>query len=158
MNRFVLPSSTVTATTGATATAPARASARIAIDAPAARVWSVLTDVAAWPRWNAAVESVRSDGTFEAGSVFRWKSQGFTVTSTLVVVDAPLRLVWTGKAIGTRARHEWEIVTTDRGVVVTTSETFDGWLPRLMPRTMQRKLEATLPAWLAALKREAERR
>ena len=47
---------------------------------------------------------------------------------------------------------------TEQGVVVKTSETFDGWLPRLMPQTMQKKLDETLPAWLEALKLEAERR
>lgn len=136
----------------------AKASAQIAINAPAARVWSLLTAVEAWPQWNKAVESAKIDGAFDVGAVFRWKSQGFNVTSTLVAVDAPHRIIWSGEAFGTKARHEWEIVPTEQGVIVKTSETFDGWLPKLMPQTMQEKLEQTLPAWLAALKVEAERR
>lgn len=122
------------------------------------RVWSLLTAVEAWLQWYRAVESAKLDGPFRAGSVFRWKSQGFTVTSTLVTVDAPYRIVWSGEAFGTQARHEWEIVPTEQEVVVKTSETFDGWLPRLIPQTMQKKLDQTLSAWLEALKLEAERR
>jgi hypothetical protein len=41
-------------------------------------------------------------------------------------------------------------------VKVTTTETFDGWMPRLMPRTMQKMLDDTLPKLLASLKRAAE--
>ena len=137
--------------------AAAQARAEIAIDAPAERVWQVLTAIDAWPRWNRAVDTAHLERPVAAGSVFRWKSQGFTVTSTLVTVRAPSRLAWTGEAFGTKASHEWEIVPSAHGVIVRTSETFDGWLPRLMPGTMQDKLEDTLPAWLAALKAEAER-
>jgi uncharacterized protein YndB with AHSA1/START domain len=137
--------------------AAAQASAEIAINAPAERVWQLLTGVDAWPRWNPLVDAADLDGSLAPGSVFCWKSQGFSVTSTLVTVDAPTRLAWHGEAFGTRAHHEWEIVPSGQGVVVRTSETFDGWLPRLMPGAMQKTLEDTLPRWLAALKAEAER-
>jgi hypothetical protein len=39
-------------------------------------------------------------------AVFRWKSHGFTVMSTQVRVEAPIRPVWSGQALGTRAHHE----------------------------------------------------
>jgi hypothetical protein len=48
-------------------------------------------------------------------------------------------------------------VATDHGVELRTAESFDGWLPKLMPKTMQRTLDETLPAWLKAIKSEAER-
>ena len=162
MRKFIVAASTAAAlSVGLPAFAspepPAKASAQVTINAPVVRVWSLLTEVEAWPQWNNAVESAKLEGPFIAGSVFRWRAQGFTVMSTLMTVDAPHRIVWTGEAFGTQARHKWEIVPTEQGVIVRTSETFDGWLPRLMPQTMQKKLDETLPAWLAALKLEAER-
>jgi hypothetical protein len=41
--------------------------------------------------------------------------------------------------------------------MVTTTETFSGWLPSLLPGTLQQQLDDTLPPWLGALKRVAER-
>ena len=137
--------------------AAAQAEARIHIQASAARVWALLTDVQAWPRWNAAVTSVAPAQPAAVGHSFHWRSQGFAVQSTFAEVQAPTRLAWAGRALGTRAWHLWEIESVADGVVVRTCERFDGWLPRLMPKSMQRKLEATLPAWLHALKSEAER-
>jgi hypothetical protein len=44
-----------------------------------------------------------------------------------------------------------------KGVVVTTPERFDSWLPAILPRTMQKTLEDTLPALLLSLKVAAEK-
>jgi hypothetical protein len=137
--------------------AAAQAESRISIDASASRVWHVLTDVGNWPRWNPAVAWVRRGQPLALGAAFEWKSQGFKVTSTITDLQAARRLAWTGRALGTRALHVWEITPTATGVVVRTAEAFHGWLPRLMPKAMQQKLEATLPAWLSALQAEAER-
>lgn len=130
--------------------------AQVVVQAPVDRVWELLTRVERWPRWNAAVQSAELRGSFASGSTFVWRSEGFTVTSTLREIEVSKRLTWTGKAIGTEAVHRWELEETTTGVIVRTSETFDGWLPRLLPRMMQKKLESTLPRWLAALKLAAE--
>jgi hypothetical protein len=138
--------------------AAAYAEATTTIQAPVERIWSLLTDIDGWPRWNPAVQQARIRGAVAPGTVFEWKSGGMAIVSTLHTV-APLRdLAWTGRTIGTRARHGFELAATQHGVAVTTRETFDGWLPSLMPRTMSRTLERTLVALLAALKQAAEAR
>lgn len=131
--------------------------AQIEIATPADRVWELLSGVDRWPTWNPLVQQAVLSGPFQPGSVFKWKSKGLTVISTLQEITANRRLTWTGKAFGTRAIHTWEIVATDHGVELRTAESFDGWLPKLMPKTMQRTLDETLPAWLKAIKSEAER-
>jgi len=136
--------------------AEAQARAQILIKAPIERVWQLLVDVDRWPSWNRNVETANLQGRVVPGSVFVWKSQGFTVTSTIETVEANRRLTWVGAAFGTRAFHSWEFHALDGGVLVTTYETFDGWLPWLMRGTMQQKLEDTLPQWLAWLKAAAE--
>jgi hypothetical protein len=103
------------------------------------------------------VQTAVLSGPLHPGSVFKWTSKGLTIISTLQEVAPNRRLTWTGKAFGTRAIHTWEITETDKGVVLYTAESFDGWLPRLMPGTMQRTLDETLPLWLKAIKSEAER-
>jgi hypothetical protein len=79
------------------------------------------------------------------------------VTSTLQEVTPHRRLAWTGKAFGTRAVHTWDLDVTRDGTLLRTEESFSGWLPRLMPKAMQRTLEQSLPAWLQVIKHEAER-
>jgi hypothetical protein len=68
------------------------------------------------------------------------------------------RLAWSGRTIGTRALHIWIFRPIPGGVEVTTRETFDGWLPALAPRMMQKQLDDTLPALLLSLKVAAESR
>lgn len=131
--------------------------AQIEIAMPADRVWELLSGVDRWPTWNPLVQQAVLSGPFQPGSVFKWKSKGLTVISTLQEVTPNRRLTWTGKAFGTLAIHTWEIVATESGVELRTAESFDGWLPQLMPKTMQRTLDETLPAWLKAIKSEAER-
>lgn len=135
----------------------AHAHAQIEIAAPPERIWALLTEIERWPRWNAFVQAASLRGSLEAGSVFRWTSKGFSVTSTLREVIPNRRISWTGEAFGTKALHSWELDTTDHGVTLRTAEWFGGWLPKLMPRTMQRTLDETLPAWLEAIRKEAER-
>jgi uncharacterized protein YndB with AHSA1/START domain len=135
----------------------AEAGAQIVINAPAQRVWTLLTQIDRWPEWNKAVDVAQLKGAVATGSVFVWKSQGFTVTSTLQDVEPLRRLTWTGQAIGTHAYHEWNFEAIDGTVVVRTHETFDGWLPWLLKGAMQKKLDDTLPQWLATLKAAAER-
>ncbi len=137
--------------------AAAASQAQIEIAAPPQRVWELLSNIERWPRWNSLVQKSVLSGPLHPGSVFRWKSKGFAVTSTLREVTPKRRIAWTGKAFGTRAVHTWEIEESNQGTILKTAESFAGWLPRLMPRAMQRTLDETLPAWLQAIKAEAER-
>jgi uncharacterized protein YndB with AHSA1/START domain len=145
------------ATAAASAGAAARSQATITIDAPIDRVWALVVDVDHWPDWNKAVGAAHLKGPVAKGSVFEWKSGGLAIRSTFQDVAPMRRLSWTGQTIGTRAVHAWAFVTTDKGVVVTTTETFDGWLPAILPGVMQKTLDDTLPALLTSLKAAAEK-
>jgi uncharacterized protein YndB with AHSA1/START domain len=139
------------------AIAKARSQATITIHAPIETVWALAVGVDRWPQWNSAVQSAHLDGPVAKGSVFNWKSGGMGIRSTFQEVVPTRRLSWTGRTFGTNAVHSWDFRTTDGGVVVTTTETFDGWLPTLLPRMMQKTLDDTLPALLSSLKAAAEK-
>jgi hypothetical protein len=102
------------------------------------------------------VQSAHVEGRVAPGSVFTWRSGGINVTSTFRVLEPMTHLSWTGVAFGTNAVHSWTFTPTDHGVEVATTETFDGWLPAIMPGAMQKTLDDTLPALLASLKTAAE--
>ena len=139
------------------AKAPVVAKDKRVIKAPIEEIWRLLTEIDHWPGWNKAVDSARLDGPFARGAAFRWKSGGMRIVCTLEDIAPMTRLVWTGKAIGTRAIHEWTLTRTRDGVRLSTSESFDGWLVRLLRKTMQRGLERALASWLADIKDCAER-
>lgn len=142
----------------ADANAPAYVEHQIFVQASCEAIWNLLTDIERWPDWNPGVSKARWTSTGLAlDSEFRWSSAGLGIRSTLTRVDAPHHLEWHGIAIGTRAIHAWSLEPEANGTRVFTSESFDGWLVRLMPGAMQKTLDRALPAWLDALKMSSER-
>ena len=136
--------------------APAVATHELLIKAPAQRIWSLVAEIDRWPSWNPAVKSAKLNGGFEVGTTFNWKSGGISIVSTLQEIQPTTKLVWTGMAIGTRAIHVWSLQSTPTGVLVCTSESFEGWIVSLMRKSMQKTLDESLVAWLNELKRRAE--
>ena len=134
-----------------------RSTATITIAASPERVWQLLATIDEWPRWNPDVTAAHLDGHLTPGSSFTWTENGFGIESTFLKVEPPRQLAWRGHAVGTDAVHAWQIEPAAAGVMVTTTETFSGWLPSLLPGTLQQQLDDTLPPWLGALKRVAER-
>jgi uncharacterized protein YndB with AHSA1/START domain len=138
--------------------APAIWTTETVVDAPIETVWRVLSDFAAWPRWNPSVSSIRLDGPVGVGTSFVWVADGSRIVSRLEEVDEPRRLAWSGKILGIRAMHVWEFEPRPSGTFVHTEESFEGLLARLFPGTMRKMLEKALTQGLAALKTEAESR
>lgn len=136
--------------------APVTASHELLIQATVETIWAVLTNIEHWPTWNTTIKSALLDSTFEVGSTFKWKSGGASIVSTLAHIEPTTRLVWTGKAIGTKAIHVWTLQTTSDGVLVRTAESLDGWLVILLRTSIQKTLSRTLVSWLEALKEQAE--
>ncbi len=137
--------------------AAVRSEARVEISAPAVRIWQLLSEIERWPKWNPLVQQAAIDGPFQPGSVIAWRSKGFAVRSVLRDVAPGKRIAWTGKSLGTRAVHTWRVEEAGPGIILTTAESLDGWLPKLLPKAMKRMLDETLLAWLKAIKEEAER-
>ena len=138
------------------ANAPAVARDAIVVDAPPQRVWEVLTDIDRWPKWQPGVSRARLEGSLAPGSSFLWRANGLRIRSILREVEPPSRVGWEGKTLGTRALHVWTLDAQGKQTVVQTEESFEGWLPRLMRRAMQRNSEKALRGGLEGLKRRAE--
>lgn len=138
--------------------APVRAAREIEIAAAPETVWEVLTRFARWPSWNPDVTSMQAPETVAPGTEFTWTAGGVTIRSTVREVERPRRIGWRGKTVGTSATHVWRLTPRDGGTLVTTEESFAGWLPRLLRRRMQRTLDQSLEQGVRHLKAEAERR
>jgi uncharacterized protein YndB with AHSA1/START domain len=128
----------------------------ILIRAPIETIWDIQTDVAGWPRWQPDVDAAEADGPLAVGSVFRWQTAGLDITSTVVEVDAPRRIVWGGPAQGIVAVHVWVLDEQPDGVLVRTDESWEGDPVTAQVEMMQGALDGSLRSWLENLKRAAE--
>jgi uncharacterized protein YndB with AHSA1/START domain len=135
--------------------APVTAHLEIEINAPPAKVWSLLVDAPSWPKWEKQINAVTSDGPLAGGKKFMWKSGDTEIQSQVQLFEPETWLAWTGSAMSAKAIHVWQLkeVAGDRTRVLM-KESMDGPLmSRLFP---QDKLSAAGMEWLVALKRAAE--
>jgi uncharacterized protein YndB with AHSA1/START domain len=134
----------------------ARAEAQVAADPQT--VWSVLTDLEGWPRWNEKVRSLALSGPLAVGSTFRWKSGPGTIKSMLGEVDALHKIAWSGQTMGIKAIDVFRLEARDGGTYVTEEESWDGFTVRLLRGRMQRTLQDSLDEGLRSLRYEAEQK
>lgn len=109
-------------------TAPLYAQNELVIAAPPSTVWAWLTRADKWSSLyeNATdVEFVIWPGpSLQAGSVFRWSTFGFRLTSTVHDFEVERRLAWVARADGVDAYHSWFLEPTeDGGTLLITDET-----------------------------------
>jgi hypothetical protein len=124
-------------------------------------VWGVMADIDGWPRWNGDVRAASLQGPLQPGTRFRWKAGPGTITSTLVEVDRPSTLGWTGSTMGIKAVDVYRFRPDEDHpghTVVRTEESWNGLLVRLLPGRLAKTLGASIHTGLERLKAEAERR
>jgi hypothetical protein len=91
----------------------------------------------------------------ELGSRFRWLTFGVLVTSEVIELEAPTRLAWSAKAMGSRGHHGWLFTPRDGGTFVHTEETQRGWATKLSAPVMSRLQTRLHQRWLEGLARVA---
>jgi uncharacterized protein YndB with AHSA1/START domain len=135
--------------------APVTAHVRIEISASPARVWELLVDAPAWPKWQKGIASVDASGPLTEGKRFRWKTGGTEINSQVQLIEAERRLSWTGTALTAKAIHVWELTPEPGGrTLVTVKESMDG--PFMAQMYPSEKLADADTKWLQALKVAAE--
>jgi uncharacterized protein YndB with AHSA1/START domain len=130
----------------------------IDVDAAPDLVWDVLSTIEGWPTWNPEVRSASLQGELAEGTSFRWKAGPSTLESTLVSVTAPKEIAWTGRSLGLSVIHVYTLEPHDGKTMVRTSESVEGMPARLFRGSIKRRMDESIEAGLAALKKEAERR
>ena len=135
----------------------------IAIDAPPAVVWEVLTDLEHYADWNPFV--VEASGTVAVGErlVNRLQPPGgkaMTFKPTVTVVEEARTFEWLGRLVLPRVfdgRHRFELRTTESGgTQLVHTEHFRGVLVRAMRTSLDGGTRAGFEAMNHALKRRAE--
>jgi len=138
--------------------APATGIAEVFIQAPPEKVWRILSELEKWPSWNKSVSMIRVNGPLETGTSFEWTTGGSRIISRLKEVDPPRKIAWSGRMLGIRAIHVWELKAEGEGTRVRTEESFDGIVATLLRGLMKKTLAKALAQGTASLKAAAESR
>ena len=100
--------------------APLVARKQVFIQAPLEAVWKIQSNINGWKDWQTDIGKSQLDGALEPSAVFKWTSGGFAVTATVQEVVPQQRLAWSGKALGSIAKHIWTFTPQNGGTLVTT--------------------------------------
>lgn len=131
----------------------------IAIEAPADKVWKVLTELPKWVEWNRTVE--RTVGEIALGAkvtVFVKQSPGRAFPLRVAELDAPRRMVWTGgMPLGLfRGTRVYELIAPSPArTVFTMREDYTGPLANLIGKSIP-DLQPAFDEFAQCLKRAAE--
>ncbi len=135
--------------------APVKASIEITVNAPPEKIWSLLTDIQNWPKWQHDIRVAEISGPIEEGTQFAWTTGGTSIHSRIALVRPGEQFGWTGKAFGAKAIHLWKLKRLPDGqTLVRTEESMNGFLITLFYSS--KELEASDRRWLDNLKSAAE--
>jgi uncharacterized protein YndB with AHSA1/START domain len=128
------------------------------INAPADRVWDLLTDVERWPSWWRACRWVRLESPTRAASVvFRWKAHPVELRSEVVKSERPHCFAITADGSGVHAERTFTLRPTADGsrTVIVSHETQVGPLPWLGRAFLAPRLHTVNQAMFDDLNRAA---
>ena len=118
----------------------------------------MIADIAAWPTWNPAVRHAMFSDELEVGARFRFSSEFGSMRCSLLAVDAPRTLAWTGRLLTLRQRRLWRIEPRGQTCHVIADASTHGLGARLFKRRLSRRLQGELDALVQLLRLEAETR
>lgn len=133
---------------------------RAVIRARVERIWSILTDAAAYPSWNSTVERVTGDIAFgQKVTVYTRASPERAFPVQVTEFEPNRRMVWVGgMPLGMfRGARTYELTPGAAGEVdFTMREEFSGLMAPLIARSIP-DLQPALDQFAADLKARAER-
>ena len=136
---------------------------QIEIEAPAARVWQVLTDFAAYPEWNPFIRRVNGRPEVDEQLVVRMRpsgTKGMTFRPTVLKAEPNRQLRWLGHLLMPGlfdGEHVFEIEELDEDrVLFTQREIFRGLLVPLLARSLDRDTQRGFEEMNRALRERAE--
>jgi uncharacterized protein YndB with AHSA1/START domain len=120
-------------------------------------VWEILARVERWRTWHRGVDFAVLRGELAEGTRLDWRVDGLRIRSRLREVEFPRRLGFTVRMIGGHGYARWTLEPTPAGgTLVRTEELWEGFLVRMLRRTLSRTLTVSRTAWLEALRDRAE--
>ena len=133
------------------------------IAAPPEKVWEQFSDVDSWPSWIPAFRGAQwVDGEpWKDGARLRMTMgmgpATMGVDVTIVNVDLPHSIAWTGRRFGVTSIHTWTFTPDRDGTIMTSDEVFDGPPPQLLGVTGLRPMISRITeSWMDSLQKKTE--
>lgn len=127
------------------------------IQATVDKVWGILADVEAWPKWQVtSFIKVKTPLPIKDGSMFDVKLAGLKWNITTTKAEKPGKFAWIGKALGMQGNHEWEFKEHDGKTSATTRVSVSGWMAIPLYFVARMNAQKLNKKWLANLKTRAE--
>lgn len=124
----------------------------ILINADIEKIWKVVTDLTCWHQWNSVIrDACCDDQCLTPGTVITcfFKPFSFSINAKINVekVIPEECVIWSVKKKGFLAYHEFLFQRQEKGILVISRETFNGFLVRffgfLLPKRRMRALTTT---------------
>ncbi len=112
------------------------AQSEIVVNAPIEVVFKAIADINHWPQWQRNVNNAHIEGSTEAGKVFNWKANGYTIKSKLHTVKPHSEIGWTGKIWWIKAIHNWQFIPNGKRTKVIVKESMHGLGASLLKKTI----------------------
>jgi uncharacterized protein YndB with AHSA1/START domain len=138
---------------------PVHVSNELTVSATPEQVWAWLVRAMLWSTWYANATNVQILGAtgldLNAGTRFRWKTFGISITSTVLEYVPFERIAWDAHGFGVDAYHAWVLQPEGQGCHVFTEEAQHGWLARLSNLAMPNRMHNQHQLWLEGLGQKA---
>lgn len=138
--------------------APVTGRGEVLIDAPPARVFSLLADVLMWPVWDRAVDHTAAHGRLGPDAAFEWLAGEQRVAAKVRAFEPGRRIAWSARMIGHRELTIWDLEAEGEGTRARLEESRAGVMPTLLQSRTRRVLQGAVDTRLLALKAAAEKR
>jgi hypothetical protein len=134
----------------------------ILIHAKIDKVWDTFTDLTCWKQWNTVMEDVRIRAQgLSCGEEFSCCFRPFLlpIQAKIRVEEAKPyeRIVWSAQKKGFSARNIFTFQNNEKGVIVTSRDTFNGLIIRIFGFLLpQKRLRTLIQTFLKDLKTASE--
>jgi len=134
----------------------------IFINAPMQKVWETFTDLTCWMDWNTVISNIRSEEKcLMHGKAIKCCFRPFLFPIKVQIKIEEMvpyeRIVWSARKRGLFAFHEFLFERQEKGLLVTSKETFSGLLAGasgfLLP---ERRMRSLTKIFLKDLKKASE--
>lgn len=119
-------------------------------------IWRLMSEVNRWLEWNKSISFAQLEGVFVKGNPFKWTC-GVNNRSILEDVIINKRIVWSTKSVGVKTLQRWDFKKTDESVLVSVSQSTEGWLTKIASQAVAKKLQKNQQEFLLSLKHTAEK-